>query len=88
MTLGLDFMTLVGTNLVSGTWMEVLEIVREMDIADKEILEAAGAGSDCIDMQLSAWYVKIFGKRPVDGVVVNEFVNGRLEQNPLRKVKS
>lgn len=76
-------MTLTRLRLVSGTWTEALDILREMDITNKEVLEPNGAECDFLPMQLRDGYERISGVDSEQGNEVGRFVNGHLEQNSL-----
>lgn len=80
----LDFLTLSRLKLVSGSWTEALEILRKMDVTDKELLEPTGAECDSFPRPPCSRYGKIFGTNPQQGNEAEQFINGLTERNPLK----
>ncbi|KAJ4422201.1 hypothetical protein N0V82_003171 [Gnomoniopsis sp. IMI 355080] len=80
----LDFLTFSRVRLISGHWTEALEMLREMNIADKEVLEPTGAECDSLIMPLCSGYERIFGEKSGRGNEAGQFINGHIKHNPLR----
>lgn len=80
----LDFLTLSRVRLVSGHWTEALEMLREMNITDKEVLEPTGAECDSLAMPLYGEYERVFGENSGCENEAGRFINGHMEHNPLK----
>lgn len=83
--LRLRFLTLSRINLLDGTWSQALDILRELESADTEVIEPFGAECEDPVMLLSGRYEDIFRTGPGQVSVAEQFVNGELKQNPLKK---
>lgn len=83
--LSLRFLTLSRINLLTGTWSQALELLRELDVADTEVIEPFGAECEDPAMLLSGRYEEIFRTELGRVSVAERFVNGELKQNPLKE---
>lgn len=81
----LDYLTLSRVELVSGCWTEALEMLREMGITDKEVLEPTGAECDNLTTSLCGGYERLFGKSSGWVNEAGQFINGHIKHNPLKQ---
>lgn len=80
----MDFLTLARTRLVSGTWCQALEVLRRLDVGDKELVEPLGAECSDLAALISGRYHSIFSTGPGRvRSVAEQFINGEVESNPL-----
>lgn len=80
----LDFLTLKGINLISGSWASALEILRRLDVDDKELLGVSGAECSESTFLLNGTWNRASETKPGQRSVVERFINGEAEANPLR----
>ena len=81
----LGFLTLEKVHLLSGTWAQALELLRNVEVEwEKEITQPQGAECEDVTMMLGGRYDMVFGRW--DGVrsLAEEFINGDMKHNPLK----
>jgi hypothetical protein len=83
----LEFLTLRRTRLLSGTWSQALELLREVDVEyEKQLIDPSGAECDDVTMMRGGRYDAVFG-RSFDETrsLADDFINGDMKHNPLHE---
>lgn len=81
----LDFLSLSRACLISGSWKDALDILREIDVnCEKSLFAPSGAECDDVTMQLTERYDRIFCAEPGSESMAECYINGEVKRNPLR----
>lgn len=81
----LDFLSLSRPCLISGSWTDALDTLRDIEVnCEKSLFAPSGAECDDVTMQLTERYERIFCAEPGSGSVAECYINGEVKRNPLR----
>lgn len=81
----LDFLSFSRVCLTSGSWNDVLDMLRDIEVrCDKSLFAPSGAECDDVTMQVTERYEKIFCAEPGSGSVAECYINGEVKRNPLK----
>lgn len=80
-----EFLTLQRTRLLSGTWAQALEVLRNVDVEyEKQLIEPNGAECEDVTMVRGGRYEAVFGSKETRSLA-DDFINGDVENNPLHE---
>lgn len=81
----LDFLSLSRVCLISGSWKDALDTLRNIQVkCEKSLFAPTGAECDDVTMTLTERYEKIFCAEPGSGSVAECYINGEVKRNPLK----
>lgn len=81
----LEFFTLQGTRLLSGTWSQALEVLRSVEVEyEKQLIEPSGAECEDLTTERGGRYDTVFGSDQTRSMA-DDFINGDMENNPLHE---
>ncbi|KAG6355780.1 hypothetical protein INS49_003746 [Diaporthe citri] len=83
----LDFLTLQRTRLLSGTWAQALEVLRNVEVEyEKQLVEPNGAECEDVTMMRGGRYDVVFGRSwDETRSLADDFINGDMKHNPLHE---
>ncbi|KAK7701302.1 hypothetical protein SLS64_010345 [Diaporthe eres] len=83
----LEFLTLQRTRLLSGTWAQALEVLRNVEVEyEKQLIEPQGAECEDVTMMRGGRYHVVFGRSwDETRSLADDFINGDMKHNPLHE---